>query len=101
LYFCLTGKNPWADLPSTVAVIRAVVSEQIDLSGLPVSAEFRAVLGRAIARNPGDRFPDAAALQNALFGTPEMLSILPETKAGEGTTMPPSSAPAVGNDPIL
>jgi serine/threonine-protein kinase len=98
LYYCLTGKNPWADLPNAVAVMRAVVSEQVDLSGLTVSAEFRAALGQAIARNPGDRFPTATAFQDALLRTPELRSISPETGPSDGTTPPPSPAP--DHDPV-
>jgi serine/threonine-protein kinase len=99
LYYGLTGKNPWADLPNALAVMRAVVSDPIDLSGLPVSAEFRAALGQAIARDPGDRFPTAAAFQDALLRTPELRSIDPETGPGDGITPPPS--PGLDMDPVL
>ena len=99
LYYCLTGKNPWTDLPNALAVMRAVVSEPVDLSGLTVSAEFRATLGQAIARDPGNRFPTAAAFQDALLRTPELRSIGRETGTGDGTAPPPSPAP--DNDPIL
>jgi serine/threonine-protein kinase len=98
LYFCLTGKNPWADLSDPMAVMRAVVNEQIDLSGLPVSAEFRAALGQAIARKPGDRFPSAAAFQHVLLRTPELRSITPETGPQDDIT--PQPALAANDDPI-
>lgn len=99
LYYCLTGKNPWSDLPNALAVMRAVVSEQVDLSGLAISAEFRAALGQAIVRDPGDRFPTAAAFQDALLRTPELRSIGRDTATGDGTAPPPAPAPA--DDPIL
>jgi len=99
LYYCLTGKNPWAHLTSPVSVMYAIVSEQVDLSGLPVSAEFRAVLGQAIARHTGDRFPTAAAFREALLRTPELRSIAPETGPGDLAAPSPPSAPADG-DPV-
>jgi eukaryotic-like serine/threonine-protein kinase len=77
LYFCLAGRGPWEDLPNDLAVMWAVLNHQIDLSTLDISAEFRTVLGRALALKPGDRFPDAAALHNALNGTPEWISVNP------------------------
>jgi serine/threonine protein kinase len=101
LYFCLAGKNPWANLPNALAVIRAVVNtEQVDVSGLAVSAEFRAALARAMARNLGNRFPEAAAFRNALLKTPELRSIGAET-GPTGDPVPQPSRSAEDNDPIL
>jgi len=100
LYFCLAGKNPWANLPNALAVIRAVLSEQVDLSGLAISAEFRAALTRALAHNLGDRFPEAAAFRDALLRTPELRSIGPETGPVGGPAPQPSPT-AEDDDPVL
>jgi serine/threonine-protein kinase len=74
LYYCLGGQLPWQHLTSVDAVVAAVNHEQVDLTQLPVSADFRGVLARATARNPGDRLADAVALRNALQATPEWRS---------------------------
>ena len=75
LYFCLAGRSPWEDLPNVSAVISAVVNEQVELASLPISAAFRDALGRSLARKRDDRFPDAAAFQDALSKTPEWRSV--------------------------
>jgi serine/threonine protein kinase len=75
LYFCLVGKTPWDELAGAPAVIMAVMSEQVDTSVLPVSAEFRHALAVALSRNPGDRHASAAAFRSALEGTPEWRSL--------------------------
>jgi len=75
MYFCLSGKAPWEHLPTVFAVISAVLSEDLDISGLPISEEFRSVLATAVARLPDQRFPDAAAFQQALTDTPEWRSV--------------------------
>jgi serine/threonine-protein kinase len=75
LYYCIVGKNPWEELPSPMAVMAAVVSEQIELGSLPISAEFRAALAKALARNRDQRFPDASGLRDALSLTPEWRSV--------------------------
>jgi serine/threonine protein kinase len=75
LYYCIAGKNPWEDLPNPMAVMMAVAHEQIELGSLPISAEFRAALATALARNPDERFPDASKLRDALSLTPEWRSV--------------------------
>jgi serine/threonine protein kinase len=75
MYYCLAGKNPWEDLPNQAAIMYAVVNEQIDLNGLPISPTFRAVLGKALSRKPDDRFLDAAAFHDALTDTSEWQSV--------------------------
>lgn len=71
MYYCLAGKNPWEDMISPVAVMNAVLDEHLALSGLAISQPFRAVLEKAIARDPNDRFANAAALRDALRQIPE------------------------------
>lgn len=72
MYYCLAGKNPWADLPNLPAVMNAVLTERLDMSGLGVSPAFQKVIERATAPEPGDRFSDALQLRDALRMTPEL-----------------------------
>ena len=53
------------------AVLAAIMSRDVDVSRLPVSDGFRAVLARALASERDDRYDDAAALLDALSGTLE------------------------------
>jgi hypothetical protein len=71
MYYCLAGSLPWEGLPNVHDVMHAVLNEQLDITGLGISEPFRAILERATARNPDDRFDDATALGNALRETPE------------------------------
>jgi serine/threonine protein kinase len=71
MYFCLAGRNPWEDLGDQLAILAAIVQREIDVSRLPVSGAFRAVLAKALAGERDDRYDDAAALKDALSGTPE------------------------------
>jgi serine/threonine-protein kinase len=71
MYYCLAGRNPWEDMTNPLSVMYAVLHERLDLSGLEISEPFRAVLEKAIARDPEDRFANAAALRDALRQTPE------------------------------
>ena len=75
MYYCLAGKTPWADITDLPALLGAIANEKIDLSGLLISADFREVLARATAREPGDRFSSAAELRDALRDTPEWHSV--------------------------
>ena len=69
------GRSPWDELSSQLAIMYSVINDRIDLASLPVSETFRATLGKATARNPDDRFPDAAAFRDALTATSEWQSI--------------------------
>lgn len=71
LFYCLAGRGPWEDLVNQLAIIAAVINEQVDLTNLPISPEFRQVLGRALAKDRDERFPTAADLRDALTETPE------------------------------
>lgn len=100
MHYCLTGKHPWEDIPNIAAVINAVLNERIDMSGLGISQQFQAVLERATARKPDDRFPDAVALGDALRRTPEWqaLGATPEEDETE-FTLP--TIPGIGaGDPV-
>jgi len=71
MYFCLAGRNPWEGRGSQMQILTAIINEEVDVSRLPVSGEFRAVLARALAAERDDRYDDAGALLDALSGTPE------------------------------
>lgn len=71
LYYCLAGKLPWEDLPNIAAIINAVLTEGLDMSGLRISPALRMALEKATAADPAARFPDAAAFGSELRGTPE------------------------------
>ncbi len=71
LFYCLAGRGPWEDLVNPLAIMTAIMSEQVDLANLPISPEFRQVLGRALAMERDERFPAAADLRDALTETPE------------------------------
>lgn len=73
LYFSLTGGIPWGG-EQIVTVIARIVNEDVDVSKLPVSPEFQAVIARATARDRERRFPDAASLRDALVALPEFPS---------------------------
>jgi serine/threonine-protein kinase len=95
LYYCLTGRTPWDDINGVPALIIAVMTEDVDTSGLPVSAEFKQVLSRALARDRDQRYPGAADFRDALLATPERRSLAagpsaasvdsrPNSRVGEG-----------------
>ena len=71
LYYCLAGKLPWENLPNIAAIMSAVLSEDLEMSGLGISIGLRATLEKATATAPADRFPDANAFGEALRATPE------------------------------
>jgi hypothetical protein len=52
-------------------ILTAIINEEVDVSRLPVSGAFRAVLAKALAGDRDKRYGDAAALRDALSGTPE------------------------------
>lgn len=54
-----------------VAVLYATVFEDVDLAGLHVSDELHAAIGRAVARDPGERFAKPSEMAQALRDTPE------------------------------
>jgi serine/threonine protein kinase len=73
LYFCLVGESPYGS-GETVAIIYRVVHRRIDVSDLPISAEFRQVIARATELEIDKRFQNADAFQKGLEGTPEWRS---------------------------
>jgi serine/threonine protein kinase len=71
LFYCLAGRGPWEDLVGHLAIIAAIMNEQVDLTNLPISTEFCQVIGRAIAKDRDERYATAAELRDALTETPE------------------------------
>ena len=84
MYFCLAGRNPWEDLGDQIAILAAIVNREVDVSRLPVSGEFRAVLAKALAGDRDKRYDDAAALKDALSGTPEWHAVSGEPAPSPG-----------------
>jgi len=76
MYYCLAGMTPWDGVPNLGLLFAAILTEDIDMSALPVSEQFRDVLQRAVARDPGDRFASAGTLRDALCDTPEWRSVV-------------------------
>ena len=69
LYECLCGQRPYAEEPTALAVLSATIERgprppRELLPGLP--RDLEAVLLRALAREPSERYPDAAALAQEL-----------------------------------
>ncbi|MFG2820897.1 protein kinase [Kitasatospora sp. NPDC048365] len=80
LYELLTGLQPYVgDSPFAVAYqhICAAAPSPADI-GIRLPPHVEAALARAMAKNPDDRFPDAAAMREALLAPPA------HTVAGQG-----------------
>jgi serine/threonine protein kinase len=71
LYFSLVGNTPWEGEPM-VAMAAQIVNSGLDVSTLPVSPEFRAVIARATAIDREQRFAHAADLRAALAALPDI-----------------------------
>lgn len=67
---CLTGHHPYGRL-DPVAILSRAMTGGVDTSGLPCSEELRAVLTRATAPSPEERYARPADLLAALRDTPE------------------------------
>jgi hypothetical protein len=70
-YYCLTGTTALRE-QELAALFRKLVTEEIDISLLPVSEEFRAVLARALRRDPAERYQHAAEFITDLKRVPEL-----------------------------
>jgi serine/threonine protein kinase len=81
LLFCLTGRAP-REGQQLGEIIAKALHEPIDLSGLPVSPQFRQVLERTVAIDPADRYANAAQLHAALQEIPEVADRHDSTEAG-------------------
>ncbi|MGW4497498.1 protein kinase domain-containing protein [Micromonospora sp. NPDC004336] len=78
-YFCLTGQPPFAgDNPLQVALRHVNEAPPPLPPGTPPAVV--ALVERAMAKRPGDRFPDAAAMADAAAGAREAtLAVVPDS----------------------
>ncbi|MEU9510159.1 protein kinase [Micromonospora sp. NPDC048170] len=100
-YFCLTGQPPFdGDNPLQVA-LRHLQEEPPPLPpGIP--AAVAALVEQAMAKRPGDRFPDAAAMADAAAGARDAtLAVVPESARPPWAVAGPAPAAqaASGTDP--
>ena len=70
LYEMLAGR-PARNAEDLMAALFQAAEEDVDVSSLQVSAELRAVLAKALARNPEDRHTSPTELRDALLAVPE------------------------------
>lgn len=71
MFYCLTGRSPWEGIADQMGIMMAIMNEEIDVTNLPVSPEFRQVLARVLAGDRDQRFPNATDLRDAITKTPE------------------------------
>jgi serine/threonine protein kinase len=90
LYAALTGLRPYHDRRSLPQLLHAVVIEDEPLRPSAVDPaippDLDAVVARATARDPGDRYPDAAHLAAALTGARP--TVATPRRAGPDATNP-------------
>ncbi len=104
LYEMLTGEIPYAS-DSTMRKLWAHVNEPIPVpsaKGVPVA--FDAVVARALAKDPNDRFATPTELGRAALaavpgGVPTVVAEAPPTRAATATPTPPAADPAAPNAP--
>ena len=98
LFYALTGETPyrrdsdeatlWAHLHDPAPSPRALVT------GVPES--FDDLIGRALAKDPADRFPSAGDLgRAALVAAGRLAGIPPERRVATGAAAPPGDKPTV------
>ena len=82
LYECLTGKVPFGGTLGQVVMALSSGEYARTRDVVPEVPEgLSAAIERAIARNPADRFPDAASFEQALTtSTPDRLAASPEVQ---------------------
>jgi serine/threonine protein kinase/pSer/pThr/pTyr-binding forkhead associated (FHA) protein len=74
IYFCLAGKSPFDHIDNLLALAQAITEKPISLDELPMSAEFRHVLGRMLERDRDKRVATAVQARQELEATPEWQS---------------------------
>ncbi|WP_131737249.1 serine/threonine-protein kinase [Actinomadura roseirufa] len=72
LCYSLSGQDPLGQGPIQVVVAK-LMNEDIDLSGLRISPEFREALSLTLRKDPDDRFQSASALLKTLRRLPEQV----------------------------
>lgn len=71
VYYCLTGMTALRE-PQLPTLFNKLLTEEIDVSDLPVSQEFRTVLAKALRRDPAERYQHAAEFIADLKLVPEL-----------------------------
>jgi serine/threonine protein kinase len=98
LYEALTGKTPHEKEAGLVEMMLAICSKQAKISerapGLP--SEVGAIVDRALALEPADRFESAEEMMNAICALVGSLAV--DAAALRGTLGHPSSVPRSGPD---
>jgi uncharacterized protein YegL/DNA polymerase III delta prime subunit len=74
IYFCLAGKSPFDHIDNLLMLAQAITEKPISLDELPISAEFRHVLGRLLERDHDKRPATALEARQELEATPEWQS---------------------------
>ena len=105
-YECLAGRRPF-EKETAVATALAHLNDPVPPLPATVPADLAAIVMRALAKKPAERFPDAAALAAALRGVPGALDAPTEIVApvpppgdatqvitGMGAPVPPTAATA-------
>ena len=90
-YECLAGRRPF-EKETAVATALAHLNEPVPPLPPSVPADLAAVVMRALAKQPGERFPDAAAFAAAVRGT---------AGAAEPPTQVAAAAPAADATQVL
>lgn len=95
LYEMLTGRLPF-EADSTVGVVMRIIHESpepVDVVNPKVPSLLAGIVGRAMAREPADRFEDASALSEALAGFSRW-SEQSTAAVPAGRAVPPARPPA-------
>jgi serine/threonine protein kinase len=98
---CLTSERPFV-APTPVATALAHVREPVPPLPDSVPADLAAVVTRSMAKDPADRYPDAAAFATALRdpSAAAATAVVPAAAAAaEGTTVMPAVTPAPAPTP--
>src|SRR5262249_9902431 len=99
-YECLAGRRPF-EKETAAAPAPAHLNDRVHPLPETAPADLSAVVMRALAKKPADRFPDAAAFSAALRGTPGALEapteVVAPVPAADATqvmaAVPPATAP--------
>lgn len=92
LFLCLTGRYPFEGKDPVVIAHQTLTEDPPFPSRFrpELAPEFDRVFGKALARNPEDRFPDGEALAEAID---DLVPLVPEE--GSPSVIAPAQAPSV------
>lgn len=96
IYHCLTGQPPYsADEPAAIMFAHlSAEPPRPSAHRTELPAGIDPVITRAMAKQPGDRYPDCATFLQALMATTSRTTNTTNTVAGTGTPAPPVATPA-------